>query len=236
MARMNVFVPLHNGAMLDFGPEVAGASNALAGALAGYATGDEYREGKEAYARELEQMRGEHPGVTAVLEAGGVLIPATAIAKLIRNGYGVAKVLQNQLQIRRGAKQLEKALRTQEYTDEPIFAGRMDQERIDAINEMLRKQGGTELESNKLLWPKDSQEHLYIKRIVNDKMNPSEVADIQKEVFFGKESKPYFNSEKHYDTGALQAPHEKGVSRGYVQNDGKGNTIGKTVFLRKRKR
>lgn len=99
MARMNVFVPLHNGAMLAFGPEVAGASNALAGALAGYATGDEYREGKEAYERQLEQMRGEHPGVSAILEAGGGLIPSTAIAKLIKGGYGVANILKNSKKI-----------------------------------------------------------------------------------------------------------------------------------------
>ena len=103
----NWFIPVHNGITIGYGPEVAGISNALAGALAGYATGDEYKEGKEAYERKLEQMRGENPGVTAVLEAGGVLIPSTAIAKLVRNGLGVAQVLRERKALERAYKEVK---------------------------------------------------------------------------------------------------------------------------------
>ena len=103
----NWFIPVHNGVMLGYGPEVAGISNILASTAARYATGDEYKEGKEAYAHELEKMRGEHPGVTAVLEASGALIPSTAIAKLIKGGYGVAQVLREKKALERAYKKVK---------------------------------------------------------------------------------------------------------------------------------
>lgn len=226
---------LYNGLAWQQGDKLAGLSNGLASLAAGNTDFENnFYHGQREYAQELEQERAAHPISSILAEMAGEALSGAGAGKLLQRGYGVVKALQNQAQIRRGAKQLERALRTQEFTEEPIFAGRINQERIDAINDRLRQQGGKELESNKLFWPRKGQKHLYEGRIKHDGSSPNDVAQWQKDVFFGKRSEPFLNKEKYPNEGALKTPYEKGQIEGYLANE-EGKTVGRTV-IKKRKR
>lgn len=237
MSLANLTIPAYNGVTLGFGPEAAGVSNVLAHIAANNTqAARDYAQGKREYKEQLEQARGEYPGVSFILEMGGGLLSGGVIAKLISKGLGVASALKNSWQINRGAKKLENVLRTQQFTEEPIKAGKLPAGRREAINEILRKQGGTELADDTVLWDKTGQNHLFHRRIKHDKADPADVAQWQKELFFGKDSKPYINSRIRSNTGPLQTVHKQGYIRGFLENDGKGKTMGRSVFLRKKKR
>lgn len=231
----DVYVPLYNGLTVGEGANVAGLSNSLAGLAAGNTDFENnFYNGKKEYEQRFNQVKDRHPILTILEEAAGTGLAGGAIAKLLKSGLGVAEVLRNSYQIRKGANQLEKALSTQKFTDEPIFVGRLNKERLDAVNEMLRNQGGKELESNKIFWTRKGQEHLHKGRIAHDGSSPKEVSQWQKEVFFGKRSEPFLNKEKYPNDGALKTPYANGNIEGYLSNE-EGKTVGRTI-IKKRKR
>lgn len=101
LALANLYIPAYNGVTLGFGPEAAGISNVLANIAAQNTEfAKNYAQGKEDYAKQLEQARGEHPGISFILELGGGSLTGGMLSKLIRKGLGVANTLRKAKQVK----------------------------------------------------------------------------------------------------------------------------------------
>lgn len=92
----DVYVPLYNGLTVAEGANVAGLSNSLANLAAGNTDFENnFYNGKKAYEQRFNQVKDRHPILTVLEEAAGGGLTGGGVAKLLKSGYRVAKILKN---------------------------------------------------------------------------------------------------------------------------------------------
>lgn len=147
LSLANLYIPAYNGLTLGFGPEVAGVSNVFANIAAQNTEfAKNYAQGKEAYARELEQVRGENPGISFVLEMGGCALTGGMLAKLLKKGLGVANAL-------RTAKKVYPH-RSREQWQKDLAYGREEFNKLRDLGPLKREGHPNAYVTAKHSWPK----------------------------------------------------------------------------------
>ena len=193
-----------------------------------------FEVGRRAFKRGLRDVRYENPyGAFAAEMAGNVALLGLgehATSKALGKLAGAF----NRWESVHGAKALRKALE-RGYFPKDITTGRMSWERIQAINQVRRSQGEEELMQRRIVWPIHVQRHVWQKRILGDKVSPTEVANWQREVFFGPNSSVYPNP-KYPGITELRTPSAEKVLRGFLTKDKSGRTIGTSVFKERGKK
>ncbi len=92
----DVYVPLYNGLTFGEGENVAGLSNSLANLATGNTDFENnFYNGKKEYEQKLNQVKERHPILTILEEAASGGLTGGAIAKLLKSGLGIRKILQS---------------------------------------------------------------------------------------------------------------------------------------------
>ena len=220
----------------DNAANVAGASQIVADLLFGPKGMDaqnSFERGKKEFKDELRRVRLESPFTSLGAEmAGEVAFGALggAVGKANMARQGSLWHLFNKANSYVGARQLERALRRGVF-DKDIFAGRFSKKRMNEINQVRAQKGDTPITDNNVYWDHNHQKHLWLQRILGNKQNPKDIANLQREAFFGKKSKVFPNLKKQEVTEIRTPFQDKSIRSFVTKKDGK--TIGKTIFLDK---
>ena len=219
----------------DNAASVAGSTQMLSDYLFGPEATDAQRSfeaGRRAFKQGLRKVRFENPyGAFAAEMAGNMALWGIGDYGT-RKAFGKMAGAFNRWDAARGERALRKALE-RGFFPMDITTGRLSRQRMQEINQMRRSQGFEELTDRRVVWPTHVQRHVWQKRILGDRVSPAKVANWQREVFFGPNSRVYPNP-KYPGITQLRAPSAEKVLRGFLTKETKTGRTKATSILRSR--
>lgn len=220
----------------DNAANVAGATQALVDRLFGPKQDAQtsFEQGRRDFKRGLHATRYESPYGATTAETLGTAAFGWLGGLGARGGARTLMEIFRRYGSAAGARALSEALERGTF-ERNIPTGRMSRQRMDALNRIRNEQGFEPFQENTVMWAPGGQKHLFIRRILGDGRSPQEVANWQREAFFGRNSKPYPNP-KYPGISELRAPSGGKIIRGFLTKDKNGRTIGTSVFIERGKR
>ncbi len=136
---------------------------------------NEYLQLKNPQERELTQNAGQ------LAQIGGGALTGKVLNDVANHGY-------NQFARWNGRRILKKQLqRGNNFND--IYMGKVDKDKLNALNSVRRSEGAEFIPSRKVNIPKDRVQHIYEERIIGDGYTPKEAADTIYDAMFNPKSK-----------------------------------------------